>query len=65
MFPEPYTKPKPRRMTPKEFEDELIQAKAFCRPPRQMWGDTPFYPWLPPTPLANLPLVNFRLNYTE
>lgn len=51
---------KPRRFTPQEYEWELWQAKAFCRPPRQFWGDPPTYPWLPPTPL-----VNFDLKYKE
>nr|UHS18383.1 MAG: hypothetical protein [Betatorquevirus sp.] len=58
-------KPKNRRMTPKEFEEELWQASIFKRPPRTMLHDTPFYPWLPVTPLANQPFVNFKLNYTE
>lgn len=52
-------------MTPKEFEEELWQASIFKRPPRTMLHDTPFYPWLPVTPLANQPFVNFKLNYTE
>lgn len=58
-------KPRNRRLNAKEFEWELWQAKAFQRPPRTMLLDTPFYPWLPITPLANLPHVNFKLNFTE
>lgn len=57
---------KNRRLTSKEFEEELWQAKAFHRPPRTMLLDPPFYPWIPITPLANqTPVVNFHLNFKE
>ena len=39
-----------------ETEEEL--AKIFKRPVRTYKHDTPFYPWLPPTPI-----VNFHLNF--
>ncbi len=39
-----------------DTEEEL--ARAFKRPVRKFKEDTPFYPWLPPTPI-----VNFNLNY--
>ncbi len=54
---------KNRRLTPKEYEDELIVAKAFCRPPRNYIYDPPFYPWLPPAPIV--PFVNFSLNFKD
>ncbi len=57
LFP---TKKKNRRFTTKEYEQELEIAKLFQRPPRQFFYDTPFYPWVPPTPL-----VNFDLKYKE
>nr|UHS18453.1 MAG: hypothetical protein [Gammatorquevirus sp.] len=41
-----------------EWETEVQCAKAFHRPPRHFFSDTPFYPWLP-----ICPLVNFNLNY--
>ncbi|APA31998.1 hypothetical protein QKL26_gp3 [TTV-like mini virus] len=49
-----------RRFTPWEWEDEKLTAKAFKRPYRHFFGDTPFYPYCVPEPI-----VNFRLNYTE
>ncbi len=39
-----------------KLENQL--AQAFSRPPRLFKEDTPFYPWLPPTPR-----VNFALNF--
>ncbi len=56
---------KNRRRNPKEWQDELETAKAFCRPPQPFLYDTPFYPFFPPTPIANQkwPIVNFDLNY--
>lgn len=52
--------PKPnRRFTPKEFEDELADAKAWFRPPRSFIRDTPFYPWAYPPPK---PDICFDLN---
>ncbi len=47
---------KNRRLTPKEFEDDLITAKIFHRPPRNFLFDEPFYPFFPPTPRANFDL---------
>lgn len=58
-------KPKIRKFTKSEMEDEKLLADAFKRPVRHFWGDTPFYPWLVPEPLVNQPYVNFKLNYTE
>lgn len=54
---------KNRRLTPPEMETELQLARWMKRPPRTHLLDTPFYPWLPPEP--KVPIVNFRLNYTE
>ncbi len=56
---------KNRRLTPQEFEDDLYIAKWLKRPPRNYLLDKPFYPWLVPEPLANQPIVNFKLNFTE
>lgn len=64
MFGDP-VKPKNRRLTPKELEEDLILAKIFKRPLRTFINDTPTYPYLPVTPLANQPHVNFKLNFTE
>lgn len=49
---------KNRRFTAREYEQEVEEAKIWCRPPRQYVYDPPFYPWVPPTPL-----VNFHLNF--
>lgn len=54
-------KPKNRRFNSNEFQTELELAKWMKRPPRTMFYDTPFYPWLPPEPI--IPKVNFDLNY--
>lgn len=43
-----------------EQETEEQLAQAFKRPVRKFKEDTPFYPWLPPTPL-----VQFNLNYKD
>lgn len=51
---------KNRRLTPREFEWELWQAKAFHRRPRLYLYDKPSYDWLPITPL-----VNFDLGYNN
>ncbi len=51
---------KNRRLNPKEFADELEIAKIFHRPPRNYLYDLPYYPFFPPTPLAN-----FDLNFKE
>lgn len=45
-----------RRLTPKELEDEIVTAKAFCRPVRSFINDKPFYPFFPPAPKANFDL---------
>nr|UHS18247.1 MAG: hypothetical protein [Gammatorquevirus sp.] len=45
-----------------EMETEKELAAAFKRPVRKFKTDSPFYPWLPPTPIV--PRVNFNLNYT-
>lgn len=56
MFP---TEPQNRRMTPWEYEQELEDAKIWCRNPRTFIKDKPTYPWVP----QNVPYtVNFDLN---
>lgn len=57
MFGQKTTK-KHRRLTPKEFADELEDAKIWKRPPRTYTGDPPYYPWCVPEPI-----VNFALNF--
>lgn len=47
-------------MTAKEMETEKWIASIMKRPKRTYFYDTPIYPWLPITPLAN-----FDLNFTE
>lgn len=60
MFDDP--KPcKNRRMNAKEMETEYELCKWMHRPPRTYLHDTPFYPWLPPTPVV--PKVNFDLGF--
>lgn len=54
---------KNRRFTKDEFVTELEISKWLHRPPRTYVKDPPFYPWLPPEPLVNQPIVNFDLNY--
>lgn len=49
-----------RRMTPSEYEEELLFAKWFKRPPRNFIKDKPFYPYVPN---VNHCKVNFDLNY--
>lgn len=51
--------PKNRRMTPKEFEEELQDAKIWKRVPRTHILDKPFYAWVPEIPQYT---VNFDLN---
>nr|UHS18325.1 MAG: hypothetical protein [Gammatorquevirus sp.] len=41
-----------------EQETEEQLARIFKRPVRTFKHDTPFYPWLPPSPI-----VNFHLNF--
>lgn len=53
---------KNRRMTPKEYEDELQIAKIFGRVPRQFILDKPFYPYVPPVDKYT---VNFDLNFPK
>lgn len=60
LFPPPPEK-KNRRWTPSEFEQELIVAKAFKRPPTNYVYDMPTYPYFP----KQQPHVNFDLNFTE
>lgn len=49
-----------RRMTPQEYEEELLLAKLFKRPPRSYIKDKPFYPYVPKNEQC---MVNFDLNY--
>lgn len=46
-------------MTSKEYEQELIDAKAWGRVPRTHIFDHPTYPWVPEVPKFT---VNFDLN---
>lgn len=50
-----------RRMTPEEFEQELILARIFKRPPCYFIKDRPTYPWVP-KPTDEKFMVNFDLN---
>lgn len=50
-----------RRMTPEEFEQELIIARIFQRPPCYFIKDKPTYPWVP-KPSDQKFMVNFDLN---
>ncbi len=52
-------KPVNRLMTAKEYEQELIDAKAWCRVPRKYIFDKPTYPWVPQ---ESPYMVNFDLN---
>lgn len=52
-----------RRLTPKEFEQELIDSKIWGHKPRTFIKDTPFYDFLPITPI--IPRVNFELGYKQ
>lgn len=54
-------KPKNRRLTPKEQEDDLWLARIFKRPVRTMLLDPPFYPWIPKQPYS----VNFDLGFNK
>lgn len=45
-----------RRFTQKEMEQEKEIAAIFRRPPRHFFYDPPYYPWLPPAPIANFAL---------
>ena len=57
MFPD--EKPINRRMTSKEFQEELEDSKIWCRNPRTFIHDKPMYPWVPEVPKYT---VNFDLN---
>lgn len=46
-------------MTPEEYEQELIDAKCWCRVPRTHIFDKPTYPWVPQLSKYS---VNFDLN---
>lgn len=45
-----------RRLTSKEFEEELKDAAIWGHYPRLYIKDKPFYKDLPPTPLVNFDL---------
>lgn len=49
---------KNRRLNPKEYAEELEDAKIWRRYPRQYLLDIPYYPDCVPEPL-----VNFSLNF--
>lgn len=53
-------KPKNRRMTPWELQEEKEIAGIFRRPMRYFLHDKPIYPFFPPEPM-----VNFDLNYKQ
>lgn len=56
-------KPPNRRLTPKEYEEEISESKIWKHRPRQFLYDIPFYDFLPPTPV--IPRVNFELGYKK
>lgn len=43
-------------MTPKEEEEEKLDAYIWKRPRRHFILDPPFYPWCPPEPRVNFDL---------
>lgn len=51
-------KPKLRRFTNWELQEEKQEAAIWKRPMRSFWGDPPTYPYCVPEPM-----VNFHLNY--
>lgn len=59
MFEPPKTKLTP--IKGRDWEDELYISKWLKRPMRRYLEDKPYYPWLPPEPIVNQPLVNFDL----
>lgn len=63
MFPD-VKQNKNRRFHPWEIDTERDLAKIFRRPMRTFFHDDPFYPYLPPTPLANQ-YANFKLNFVD
>lgn len=57
MFPD---MPTPnRRLTTWELQQEIEDAKIWCRVPRSYIHDRPTYPWVPEVPKYT---VNFDLN---
>lgn len=58
LFPEPQRN---RRLTSKEYEEELLCSKIWGHKPRTYLLDIPFYDKIPITP--KVPYVNFDLNY--
>lgn len=50
-----------RRLTPKEFEQELQDSKIWKHKPRTYLYDKPYYDFLPITPI--IPSVNFDLGF--
>lgn len=61
-------KPKNRRLTPWEREQEKIDAAIWHRPQRHFLFDMPYYPWVPKNPEAFISeyyKVNFDLDYTK
>lgn len=50
-----------RRLTSKEFEQELIDSRIWGHRPRQYLKDKPFYDFLPITPV--IPKINFDLGF--
>ncbi len=59
LFEPPKTKLTP--ITGRDWEDELYISKWLKRPMRRFLEDKPYYPWLPPEPIVNQPLVNFDI----
>lgn len=53
--------PPNRRMTPKEFKEELEESAIWGHRPRTFIKDKPFYDFLPITPI--IPKINFDLGY--
>lgn len=47
-------------MNPWEYQQELEDAKIWCRNPRTHIFDKPFYPFVPP---SDKYAVNFDLNF--
>lgn len=62
------TKPKNRRLTPKEQEQEKMDAAIWHRPQRTFLYDLPYYPWVPKDPekfISEFYKVNFELGFNE
>lgn len=58
-------KPKNRRFTPAELEQERIIANVFKRPMCYFTHDKPFYPYVQTNPNKPWQTVNFDLNFVE